>query len=169
MAFDMYAVAREMEIVTETDAAEEERLLSEQKIEDWSHILHDNHNVIGRELNSSVPTCSTNDDCAPHGVCQKGACRCVAAFAGRYCGHAITISRPFVNHPVDTVWTIGYEGDFIALRGHAATHSLSNRMQLPDRDTVVKARTREICICLYIHIDAYICICVCRYLHARFD
>ena len=86
----LIAVAREKGIITETDAAEEERLRAFQEDEDWTWLLEnrissgdDDESDI--ELNARMKLCSSRgEECGPHGICGDDAqCKCALAFAGK--------------------------------------------------------------------------------------
>jgi len=105
----MTAVAREQGIITETDAAEEERLLAVQPIEDWGHLLN---STTAHGTSAQPEACRQTSDCAPHGVCSGGICECAAAFSGRYCGHSVLLSAPFIANSSGSSFAVGYEGSF---------------------------------------------------------
>jgi hypothetical protein len=82
--------ARELHILTETDAAEAAAArAAAPPPEDWSCLLDD-----AGAAAAAPPACARDADCAPHGACTRGACACATAYSGRLCGHGALLTWP---------------------------------------------------------------------------
>lgn len=90
-------VAKDRGILTEIDAAEEERMYTMEKKEDWSRII-DGISMTAQEkrdmlsfLQKERAACTDDSECAPHGTCNATTrtCSCKHSHSGKYCAHPI--------------------------------------------------------------------------------
>ena len=129
----VYTVAKEKGILTEVDAAEKKKERENAPLpDDWTWLLLDieqqqqqqqqqRQQEVVKELQQQKQqqyhSCSPSaGECGPHGVCGEGRCHCAAAFTGKYCGHSVLVSHPFIP-PESGAYGLGYEGNFLLTRG----------------------------------------------------
>jgi hypothetical protein len=142
--FAMRVVASSMGILTETDLEEEAKLIKGSPPKDWSFKLEhavSTYKKAAMPLNSCSNT-TPKEDCSHHGVCIKGRCVCVVAFAGKYCGHPVVVSPPVISQSTAALAALGWEGDFVL---HQQMRNLrmnewrsANENNLPVNDSLFK-------------------------------